>query len=36
MTAEEFLAYFQDHPELIQEALKLMREIQTKKDSAVA
>lgn len=36
MMAEEFLAYFQDHPELIQEALKLMREIQTKKDSAVA
>lgn len=36
MTVEEFLAYFREHPELIPEATKIMKEIQAKKDSAVA
>ncbi len=35
MTVEEFLAYFQEHPNLIPEALEIMREIQAKKDSAI-
>ncbi len=35
MTVEEFLAYFQEHPELIPEAIKIMKEILAKRDSSV-